>query len=133
MVSEKINVLLNGAGWAWPEALRSIFTPRGVDLLMVTSPNEAISVICQRRIHTVILDMDSEKINGLGTIRIIRSRFPHLPCILLSKSIESKLLSDALGLDIFGVIAKPVDMGILQRQLNRLFVKRYDSEVFAMR
>ena len=41
-------------------------------------------------------------------------------------------LYDALGLDIFSVIAKPVDMGILQRQLNRLFVKRYDSEIFAM-
>ena len=132
MVSEKINVLLNGAQWAWPEALRSIFTPRGVDLLIVANPNEALSVIRQRRIHTVILDMDAEKRNGLGTIRIIRSRFPHLPCILLSKYIENKLLSDALGLDIFSVIAKPVDMGILQQQLNRLFVKRYDSEIFAM-
>ena len=132
MVSEKINVLLNGAQWAWPEALRSIFTPRGVDLLMASSPNEAISVIRQRRIHTVILDMDSERLSGIGTTRIIRSRFPHLPCILLSKCIESKLLRDALGLDVFSVIAKPVDMGILQRQLNRLFVKRYNSEVFAM-
>lgn len=132
MVSEKINVLVNGAQWAWPEAMRTIFDPCEVDLLIVKSPNEAISVIRQRRIHTVILDMDSEKLSGLGTIRIIRSQFPHLPCILLSADAEEKLLSDALGLDVFSVIAKPVDMVILQQQLNRLFVKRYDSEAFAM-
>ncbi len=132
MVSEKINVLVNGNQWAWPEALRNIFAPCGVDVLMVRNPNEALSVIRQRRIHTAILDMDSDKLSGLGTTRIIRNRFPHLPCILLSTSIEDKMLSEALGLDVFSVIAKPVDMTILQQQLNRLFMKRYDSEVFAM-
>ena len=132
MISEAINVLVNGAQWAWPEALRSIFAPCGVGLLMVKSPNEALSVIRQRRIHTAILDMDSDNLGGLGTIRIIRNQFPHLPCILLSSSAEGKLLSDALGLDVFSVIAKPVDMDILQRQLNRLFLKRYGSEVFAI-
>ena len=133
MVSEKISVLVNGAQWAWPEAMRIIFTPCGVDLLIVAGPDEALSVIRQRRIHTAILDMDSEKLSGLGTTRIIRSQFPHLPCILLSTSSEGKLLSDALGLDVFSVIAKPVDMAILQQQLDRLFMKRYDSEIFAMR
>ena len=132
MVTEKINVLVNGAHWAWPEAIRSIFAPCGVDLLMVKSPQETLSVIRQRRIHTAILDMDAEKLSGLGTIRIVRGQFPHLPCILLSTSGEEKLLSEALGLDVFSVIAKPVDMDILRGQLNRLFVKRYNSEVFAM-
>jgi len=34
-------------------------------------------------------------------------------------------------LDVFSVIAKPVDLGLLRRQLNRLFVKAYDSPLFA--
>ena len=131
MVAEKINVLANGSQWAWPEAMRSIFAPCGVDLLLVRTPDEAMSLIRQRRIHTAILDMDSEKLSGLGTVRIIRGQYPHLPCILLSGTSGSRLLSDALGLEVFSVIAKPVDMAILQQQLNRLFVKRYDSEVFA--
>ena len=132
MVAEKINVLANGSQWAWPEAMRSIFAPCGVELLIVKGPDETLSLIRQRRIHTAILDMDSGNLSGLGTVRIIRSQYPHLPCILLSGSSESRLLSDALGLDVFSVIAKPVDMAVLQQQLNRLFVKRYDSEVFAV-
>ena len=31
---EEINVLASEANWAWPEALRSIFRPRGGNLLV---------------------------------------------------------------------------------------------------
>ena len=37
----------------------------------------------------------------------------------------------ALGLDVFGVIDKPVDMGVLLEVLNRLFMKKYKSDIFA--
>ena len=39
-------------------------------------------------------------------------------------------LGKALQLDVFSVIDKPVDMDILRQQLNRLFIKRYNSDVF---
>ncbi|GAH06814.1 unnamed protein product, partial [marine sediment metagenome] len=35
-----------------------------------------------------------------------------------------------LRLDVFSVIGKPVDMNILLEQLNRLFVKKYNSDIF---
>jgi len=34
-------------------------------------------------------------------------------------------------MDVFSVISKPVDMVILQEQLNRLFIKKYNSYVFS--
>jgi len=34
-------------------------------------------------------------------------------------------------LEAVGVIAKPVDMDILQQLLNRVFLKRYNSDLFA--
>ncbi len=37
----------------------------------------------------------------------------------------------ALGLDVFSVIDKPVDMGVLREQLNRLFIKKYNRDNFA--
>jgi DNA-binding NtrC family response regulator len=63
-------------------------------------------------------------------IKIIRSSFPLLPCILLADGAEEKLLSMALELDVFSVMNKPVDMQLLQNQLHRLFVKRYNSNLF---
>jgi DNA-binding NtrC family response regulator len=126
----EFNILASEASWAWPEALRDIFEPRGVNLLVAHSAGEFVDVIKQKRIHTTIVDMDSE-INGLMTIRIIRMNYPLLPCILLASEVGATMLSKALQLDVFSVIDKPVDMEVLQDQLNRLFIKRYHSDIFA--
>jgi len=130
MAIENIKVLINGSDWAWPDAVRQIFRDRSVELLMVKQADEALNVLQQRRIHTAIVDMDSKMLSGLGMIRIIRSNFPMLPCILLAEDAEEKLLTAALELDVFSVMNKPVDIALLQNQLHRLFVKRYNSNLF---
>ncbi|MHC4259315.1 MAG: response regulator [Planctomycetota bacterium] len=126
-----VNVLVSGANWAWPKALHDIFHPRGVKLLLAKSSDELVNVLERTRIHTTIVDMDSEKPSGLATIRLIRMDYPLLPCILLTSEANEKMLSSALQLDIFGVVDKPVDMGILQGLLDRLFIKKYNSRIFA--
>jgi len=128
---EEINVLASEANWAWPEALRYIFRPRGINLLMAENAVEFVNIIERKRIHTTIVDMDSEQSNGLATIKIIRMDYPLLPCILLTSAAGESLLGKALRLDVFSVIDKPVDMSVLQEQLNRLFVKKYNSYIFS--
>jgi len=128
---EEINVLASEANWAWPEALRYIFRPRGINLLMAENAVEFVNIIERKRIHTTIVDMDSEQSNGLATVKIIRMDYPLLPCILLTSAAGESLLGKALRLDVFSVIDKPVDMSVLQEQLNRLFVKKYNSDIFA--
>ncbi len=129
--SEEINILASGANWAWPEALRHIFRPRGINLLVADNTSEFVNVIERRRIHTTIVDTDSEKSDALVTIKIIRMHYPLLPCILLSSARDEAILTKALQLNVFSVIDKPVEMSILLGQLNRLFKKRYNSDIFA--
>ena len=126
----EINVLASEANWAWPEAVRSIFQPRGINLLVAENAPDFLNVIQRKRIHTTIFDMDSEKSNALAIIKIIRMNYPLLPCILLSSDTCQSLLCKALQLDVFSVIDKPVDMKILREQLNRLFIKKYHSDIF---
>lgn len=130
MTIDSVKVMLNGFDWAWPQAVRQIFENRNVELLMVKRPDEALNVLEHRRVHTAIVDMDSKTLSGLSMIKIIRSSFPTLPCILLAEEAEEKLLAAALELDVFSVMNKPVDINLLQSQLNRLFVKRYDNYLF---
>jgi DNA-binding response OmpR family regulator len=126
----QINVLVNEADWAWPMAVREIFLPRGVSMMLARRPGDVLDIMRQRRIHTAIVDMDAENLNGMGTIRIIRAENPLLPCILLAREVEEKVLSKALELDVFSVIGKPVDFDVLMEQLDRLFTKRYNCDVF---
>ena len=128
---DEVNVLASGANWAWPTALQDIFEPRSVNLLVAERSDEFVNIIERRRIHTTIVDMDSEKSSGLATIKIIRMNYPLLPCILLTSEAGEAVLSKALQLDVFSVIDKPVDMSILQELLNRLFIKKYNSDIFA--
>jgi DNA-binding NtrC family response regulator len=127
---DEVSVLASEANWAWPLAVRDIFQPRGINLLVAKSVSEFVNVIEQKRIHATIVDMDSEKCNGLATIKIIRMDYPLLPCILLSNRSGEEVLSKALRLDVFGVVDKPVDMNVLLRLLNRLFMKKYNSDIF---
>ena len=128
---DEINVLASEANWAWPEAMHNIFQPRGVNLLVAQDTAEFVNIIERKRIHTTIVDMDSERSNGLATIKIIRMDYPLLPCLLLTSESGEMMLSKALQLDVFSVIDKPVDMGVLREQLNRLFMKKYNSDIFA--
>jgi DNA-binding NtrC family response regulator len=128
---DDVNVLTSAANWAWPEALRELFKPRGVNLLVAESPGDFVHIITRRRIHTTIVDMDSERSKGLATVKIIRMDFPLLPCILLTAQADQDVLGKALQLDVFGVIDKPVNMNILHQLLNRIFMKRYNSNLFA--
>lgn len=130
-IIKDVNVLVSGANWAWPKAMQDIFQPRGVNVLVAKSSEDIMNVLEGRRIHTTIVDMDSEKRNGLAAIKLIRMEYPLLPCILLTSEANEEMLSRALQLDIFGVVDKPVDMGILQELLNRLFIKKYNCRIFA--
>ncbi len=127
---EDINVLTSAADWAWPEALHDIFEPRGVTLMVAGSADEFVNVLRHRRIHAAIIDIDCEA-GGLATIRIIRMDYPRLPCLLLKGRADEQLLGKALKLDVFSVLDKPIDMAVLQQQLNRLFIKYYNSNIFA--
>ena len=128
---DEVNVLASQASWAWPEALRSIFRPRGINLLVAENAADFVNIIRKKRIHTTIVDMESEQSNGLAVIKIIRMNYPLLPCILLTSTAGESLLEKALQLDVFSVIDKPVNMCILQEQLNRLFLKKYRSNIFS--
>ena len=127
----QFNILASQANWAWPAALREIFRPRGINLLVAEDTDQFVEIIRARRIHTAILDTDSDRLNALATIKIIRMDYPLVPCILLSSAAGESLLGAALQLDVFSVIEKPVNMGILREQLNRLFTKKYNSDIFA--
>jgi DNA-binding NtrC family response regulator len=128
---DDVNVLASRANWAWPDALRYIFKPRGINLLVAENAADFVNIIQRKRILTTIVDMESEQSNGLAIIKIIRMNYPLLPCILLTSNVGESLLEKALQLDVFSVIDKPVNMSVLQEQLNRLFIKKYRSNIFS--
>ncbi len=129
----EINVLASDANWAWPQALRAIFKPRGINLMMAENADECVSILREKRVHTALVDMDNRDSEALATVKVLGIHYPLLPCILLTGVVDIDILGQALKLNVFSVIDKPVDMQILEQQLNRLFIKRYGSHIFEQR
>lgn len=130
--SDDVNVLISNANWAWPQAVEQIFQPRGVNALVADSGGDMLQLVDQKRIHLAILDMGLDEFSGLQTLRLLRQHHKLLPCILLAKQINSKLLAAALDLRAFSVINKPVDLNLLAGQIDRLFHKFYASNMFSI-
>ncbi|MGD0077545.1 MAG: hypothetical protein ABSB91_02840 [Sedimentisphaerales bacterium] len=136
--SGEVSVLATQANWAWPLAVRDIFQPRGVNLLVAESTNDIVNVLRQRRIWTTIIDTDFQQsregclaAGGFWTLKMIRMESPYMPCLMLVSNPTGDVLDEALRLDVFSVLDKPVDMRILKDQLNRLFVKKYGNNIFS--
>ena len=82
--TDEVNVLVSDASWAWPAALRQIFAPRGVNMLVARDASEFADVLGCRRIHAAIVDGERNRDSGLVTVRIMRAGYPRVPCILLT-------------------------------------------------
>ena len=130
MNEREINILLGESERSWQEIVANIFAPRGVNSLVARDASEALEILSRRCIHSAIVDMDTQRSGGFSLVKVIRRYHPGLPCIMFSDSCERKELALALELNVFSVIAKPVDMVILQDELNRLFKKIYNNMVF---
>jgi len=72
-----------------------------------------------------------EDLTGMQALKVIRQHDPLVPCILLAQQPGKRLLADALALNAFSVLAKPVDLTLLAEQIDRLFQKCYSSDMFS--
>ncbi len=129
--SENVNVLISDANWAWPQAVEKIFQPRGVNALVAENGADVVQLVHHNKIHLAILDMGLDEFSGMQTLRRIRQYDHRLPCILLAQHVDNRLLAEALGLHANSVMAKPVDLKLLENQIDRLFVKNYASNIFS--
>ena len=131
--SENVNVLISNANWAWPQAVEEIFQPRGVNALVADSGGDMVQLVNHNKIHLAILDTALEELSGMQTLRLIRKQDNLLPCILVAQQVDKRLLAEALVLQVFSVVAKPVDLALLAEQIDRLFVKHYASDIFSFK
>lgn len=125
----RINLLTTQADWAWPAVVEGLFRPAGVNLIAVGGRDQLVDTLRHRPVHAAIIDADQDRV-GLSIVRFVRIEFPHLPCLLLASEVDQELLMTALQMEVFSVLTKPPDIVLLRRQLDRLFMRAYNSSLF---
>ncbi len=102
--------------------------------MMVSNADEIVRIAQDKRIHLAIVDSaETDEQDGVRTIKVLRNHFKSLPCILLAGESPRRLLVEALALNVFTVMKKPVDLSLLADQIDRIFKKYYESDLFESR
>jgi two-component system sensor histidine kinase RpfC len=123
----RLSVLLAHDSEGWQDTVRRLLEPQGVQTVAVRSGREALDVLQHTQVHVAVLDQQMPQLGGLQVIRLMRDIKAPPPSILLANHLTDHLLHDALGLRVFSVLSKPVDLNLLLDALARVLKRHYAS------
>ena len=109
------------------EALRDIVAAEGYATRLAESGEEALEIIQDEPIHLALLDMQMPRLTGLETLQLLRQINAVLPCILVTADATEVLIRQALRMQAYSVIPKPVSKNVVLYTVVRALVRVYGS------
>jgi CheY-like chemotaxis protein len=122
--TNRFTVLLANEQEEWHQTVRGLLRPQGVQTVSAHSGREALDLIESTPVHVAVLDAQMPQLGGLQVIRLLRELHKATPAILLTNHLTNHLLQEALGMQVFSVLSKPVDFNVLLDALARV-LRRY--------
>jgi DNA-binding NtrC family response regulator len=125
--SSRFTVLLANEQEDWQQTIRGLLEPQGVETVTAKNGREALHLIESRPIHVAVLDHQMPQLGGLQVVKLMRDMHKAPPAILLARELNSHLLREALGMHVFSVLSKPVDLNVLLDTLARVLRRYHES------
>lgn len=125
--TNRLTVLLANEQEGWHQTVRHLLEPQGVQTLSAQNGREALQLMESKSIHVAVLDHQMPQLGGLQVIKRMRELENAPPAILLANDLTSALLREALGMHVFSVLSKPVDLNVLLDALARVMRRYYES------
>jgi CheY-like chemotaxis protein len=125
----RLNVLLPYGQEGWHQTVRQLLEPQGVQTVAARNGREALRMVEAGNVHVAVLDTEMPQLGGMQVIRRINDLAPAArpPAILLANHLTNHLLQEALGMHVFSVLSKPVDLNLLLDALARVMRRYYES------
>jgi DNA-binding NtrC family response regulator len=122
--STRFTVLLPSEQEGWHRTVSGVLQTQGVQTVLARSGHEALSLLERTPVHVAVLDAQMPQLGGMQVIRLLRELHKATPAILLTSHLTTHLLHEALGMQVFSVLSKPVDLNVLLDALARV-LRRY--------
>jgi DNA-binding NtrC family response regulator len=123
-IPNRFTVLLANEQEGWHQTVRGVLQTQGVKTVSTRSGQEALSLLENTPVHVAVLDAQMPQLGGMQVIRLLRELHKATPAILLTSHLTTHLLQEALGMQVFSVLSKPVDLNVLLDALARV-LRRY--------
>jgi CheY-like chemotaxis protein len=122
--TNRFTVLLANEQEEWHRTVEGLLRPQGVQTVSAHGGQEALDLIRSIPVHAAVLDAQMPQLGGMQVIRVLRDLHKATPAILLTNQLTNHLLHEALGMQVFSVLSKPVDFNVLLDALARV-LRRY--------
>lgn len=119
MPSAPYSILIADDDAGCRSTLNSIFEQRGYETLLAENGEQALTLVEERNVHCLLLDMHMPDITGLEVLEVVRQRLVIVPCIVITGAADKQLMEKALSLHVYSVLSKPI-----QRELVSITVRR---------
>ena len=123
----RLNVLLPYEQEGWHQTVRQLLGPQGVQTVAARNGREALRIMESGTVHVAVLDAEMPQLGGMQIIRRMNDLANRPPAILLANHLTNHLLQEALGMHVFSVLSKPVDLNLLLDALARVMRRHYES------
>jgi CheY-like chemotaxis protein len=122
--SNRFTVLLANEQEVWHQTVRQLLEPQGVQTVWARNGRDALQVMQSMPVHVAVLDAQMAPLGGLHVVKLMRELSNAPVAILLTSHLSNHLLQEALGMQVFSVLSKPVDFNVLLDSLARI-LRRY--------
>jgi len=132
----RFTVLLANEQESWHQTVRHLLEAQGVQTVSARNGREALRLIESMPVHVAVLDDQMPQLGGMQVIKLmremdkerennpVRDLFGAPVAILLTGQLTNHLYREALAMQVFSVLSKPVDFNVLLDSLARV-LRRY--------
>ena len=124
---DRLTVLLADEHEGWHDTVRRLLEPQGVRTVSARTGREALGLMESGKVHVAVLDQQMPQLGGLQIVKLMRDIRTAPPAILLANQLTTHLLHEALGMHVFSVLSKPVDLNVLLDALARVMRRHYEG------
>lgn len=105
-----------------------LLAKKDIEAVAATSGKEALEILRQKNIHVVILDVKMPGMDGIATLKEIKSRFPMVEVIMLTGHATVESAIEGLKSGATDYLMKPTGIDELVGKAEEAFKKRQRLE-----
>lgn len=107
---------------------QKLLSKKGIESITAVSGKDALELLLQKNIHVVILDVKMPGMDGIATLKEIKSRFPMVEVIMLTGHATIESAVEGLKSGASDYLMKPTGVDELVDKAQEAFQKRQQLE-----
>jgi DNA-binding NtrC family response regulator len=121
---EKMKMMLVDDEERFLETTKKLLARKGYNVLTAVSGSEALGIMMKENVHVVILDVKMPGMDGVATLRAIKSRYPLVEVIMLTGHATVESAVDGLKSGATDYLMKPADIDEIVKKAEEAYAKR---------